>query len=99
MLSPHSPRAAPAQCYPHTRREQHPLNAIPTLAARSTPSASSTPHTPKHAKHAPYRVCERSPPINAASVSSIPRENAITLKSSPISASDSNFCTALAAGR
>src|SRR6202020_3180373 len=37
MLSPHSPRAAPPQCYPHTRRAQHPLNALPTLRASSTP--------------------------------------------------------------
>lgn len=46
-----------------------------------------------------YSVCERSPAAKASSVSSMPRENAITLNSSPISASDNSFCTALAAGR
>src|SRR5580700_2681495 len=37
MLAPHSPRAAPPQCYPHTRRDQHPPSPSPTLRASSTP--------------------------------------------------------------
>ena len=40
------------QCYPHTRRAQHPLNALPTLAASSTPNPPPTPTSP----------CDQQPP-------------------------------------